>query len=98
MRLRNTRLRTKVTAWLLSLAALWSFAAWVTLREGVNLLWVAQLDSSVVGPSEPLLVELQRERRASMIQLGERSPRSRRELQDQRQRADRTKAVFETSA
>ncbi|MEU4331002.1 sensor histidine kinase [Nonomuraea dietziae] len=83
---------------LLSLAALWSFAAWVTLREGVNLLWVAQLDSSVVGPSEPLLVELQRERRASMIQLGERSPRSRKELQDQRQRADRTKAEFETSA
>ncbi|MBB3727500.1 sensor histidine kinase [Nonomuraea dietziae] len=98
MRLRNTRLRTKVTALLLSLAALWSFAAWVTLREGVNLLWVAQLDSSVVGPSEPLLVELQRERRASMIQLGERSPRSRKELQDQRQRADRTKAEFETSA
>jgi HAMP domain-containing protein len=33
-----------------------------------------------------------------MIQLGERSPRSRKELQDQRQRADRTKAEFETSA
>ncbi|MEU4547115.1 sensor histidine kinase [Nonomuraea dietziae] len=98
MRLRNTRLRTKVTALLLSLAALWSFAAWVTLREGVNLLWVAQLDSSVVGPSEPLLVELQRERRATMIQLGERSPRSRKELQGQRQRADRTRAEFETSA
>ncbi|MEU7898894.1 nitrate- and nitrite sensing domain-containing protein [Nonomuraea sp. NPDC049152] len=83
---------------LLSLTALWAFAAWVTLREGVNLLWVAQLDSSVVGPSEPLLVELQRERRASMIQLGERSSRSRKELQSQRQIADRARADFEKSA
>ncbi|MFE3453125.1 nitrate- and nitrite sensing domain-containing protein [Nonomuraea sp. NPDC059194] len=95
---RNSRLRTKVTALLLSLTALWAFAAWVTLREGVNLLWVAQLDSSVIGPSEPLLVELQRERRASMIELGERSSRSRKELQSQRQRADRTRAEFEELA
>ncbi|MFD1939462.1 MULTISPECIES: sensor histidine kinase [Nonomuraea] len=83
---------------LLSLTALWAFAAWVTLREGVNLLWVAQLDSSVVGPSEPLLVELQAERRASMIQLGEGSTRTRDELKKQRQRADRTRAAFDESA
>ncbi|WP_336205449.1 sensor histidine kinase [Nonomuraea sp. LPB2021202275-12-8] len=83
---------------LLSLTALWAFAAWVTLRDGVNLLWVSQVDNSVVGPSEPLLEELQRERRASMIWLGDRSVRSRKDLQAQRQRADRTRAAFEESA
>ncbi|MET9338756.1 nitrate- and nitrite sensing domain-containing protein [Nonomuraea sp. NPDC003804] len=83
---------------LLSLAALWAFAAWVTLREGINLLWVAQLDSSVIGPSEPLLVELQRERRASMMHLAEVSTGSQEELHKQRQRADRFLTDFRTAA
>ncbi|MEU7000890.1 nitrate- and nitrite sensing domain-containing protein [Nonomuraea sp. NPDC046570] len=98
MRFRNSRLRTKVTALLLSLAALWSFAAWVTLREGVNLLWVTQLDASVVGPSEPVLVELQRERRIALVRLGDGSFGTRKELQTQRQNSDRVIADFETEA
>ncbi|MEU0567987.1 nitrate- and nitrite sensing domain-containing protein [Nonomuraea sp. NPDC005983] len=80
------------------MTALWAFAAWVTLREGVNLLWVAQVDSSVVGPSEPLLVDLQRERRASVIRLGDSSLRTRKDLQVQRQQADRTMTAFEEAA
>lgn len=98
MRLRNTRLRTKVTALIVSLAALWVFAAWVTLREGVNLLWVSQLDSSVVSPSEPLLIELQQERRLSMVRLSDDSALARRNLQSQRQRTDRLLADFRESA
>jgi hypothetical protein len=69
MRFRNSRLRTKVTALLVSLTALWIFAAWVTLREGVNLLWVTTYDSQLATPTDPLIAELQRERRLTVIRL-----------------------------
>ncbi|MGW3347441.1 sensor histidine kinase [Nonomuraea rubra] len=98
MRFRKTRLRTKITAMLLSLAALWVFAAWVTLREGVNLLWVSQLDSSVSAPSDPLLFALQRERRLSMVRLNEKTPQTRKELETQRKETDRLHAAFRESA
>ncbi|WP_219463592.1 sensor histidine kinase [Nonomuraea rhizosphaerae] len=98
MRFRNSRLRTKIMALLLSLAALWAFAAWVTLREGVNLLWVSQLDNNVISPSEPLLVDLQRERRLSIIRLSDGSARSRKELETQRGQADKKLATFLESA
>ncbi|MBE1585504.1 nitrate- and nitrite sensing domain-containing protein [Nonomuraea angiospora] len=98
MGFRNTRLRTKVTALLVSLAALWAFAAWVTLREGVNLLWVSQLDSSIISPSEPLLVELQKERRISVVKLSSTGLRSRKDLESQRKQTDRLLATFKESA
>jgi anti-sigma regulatory factor (Ser/Thr protein kinase) len=92
MRFRNSRLRIKVTALLVSLTALWAFAAWVTLREGVNLLWVATLDKHIAQPTDPLLAELQRERRLSVVQLA--GPGSQRQaaLRAQRARTDRAKA------
>ncbi|MGW4405492.1 nitrate- and nitrite sensing domain-containing protein [Nonomuraea sp. NPDC004702] len=98
MGFRNTSLRTKVTALLLSLTALWAFAAWVTLREGVNLLWVSQVDSSVVGPSEPLLIELQRERRISVVKLSDLSGGPRRDLEQQRRQTDGLLAAFREAA
>ncbi|MBY8872581.1 nitrate- and nitrite sensing domain-containing protein [Micromonospora sp. PLK6-60] len=70
MNSRSSNLRRKVVALLASLVALWAFAAWVTLREGANLLWVQMLDSQVAQPGEPLVVELQAERRASAAFLG----------------------------
>ncbi|SPL90849.1 Putative sensor-like histidine kinase [[Actinomadura] parvosata subsp. kistnae] len=98
MRFRKTRLRTKITAMLLSLAALWVFAAWVTLREGVNLLWVSQLDSSVSAPSDPLLFALQRERRLSLTRLGDRAPQTRKELDKQRAETDTLHSAFREAA
>ncbi|MGI5288895.1 sensor histidine kinase [Nonomuraea polychroma] len=98
MGFRNTRLRTKVTALLLSLAALWAFAAWVTLREGVNLLWVTQLNSSVVDPSVRVLEELQKERRFSVVKLSDPSPGARRELESQRKQTDLMITAFQESA
>ncbi|MEU6715311.1 nitrate- and nitrite sensing domain-containing protein [Nonomuraea sp. NPDC046802] len=98
MGLRNTRLRTKITALLVSLVALWIFAAWVTLREGVNLLWATQLDSSIIAPSEPMLVELQKERRVSVVKLSSPAFRSRKELDSQRKQTDRAIAAFKESA
>ncbi|WP_245647230.1 sensor histidine kinase [Microtetraspora niveoalba] len=82
----------------MSLTALWAFAAWVTLREGVNLLGATTIDSSVAEPSEPLLLELQRERRMSVARLGGSATYSRQELQEQRARTDRAKAEFQSSA
>ncbi len=67
---RSSNLRRKVVALLASLVALWAFAAWVTLREGANLLWVQTLDSRVAQPGEPLILELQAERRAATAYLG----------------------------
>ncbi|MEW2432375.1 nitrate- and nitrite sensing domain-containing protein [Micromonospora sp. NPDC047644] len=69
MRSRGTSIRTKVVALLLSLVALWMFAAWVTLRDGFNLLGVQLLNSKVFVPSEPLLQELQVERRLTQAYL-----------------------------
>ncbi|MFV2102699.1 nitrate- and nitrite sensing domain-containing protein [Micromonospora sp. LOL_024] len=70
MRSSSANLRTKVIALLVSLVALWLFAAWVTLRDGVNLLGVQVIDSQIVSPSEPLLLELQVERRLAVAYLG----------------------------
>ncbi|MBX6384485.1 MAG: sensor histidine kinase [Microbispora sp.] len=98
MRFRNSRVRTKVAALLVSLTALWAFAAWVTVREGVNLLWATTIDSGVAQPSEPLLLELQRERRLSVVRVADPSRVLRKDLQDQRARTDAAVKVFRDSA
>ncbi|MFA1542312.1 sensor histidine kinase [Actinomadura monticuli] len=77
---------------MLSLVALWVFAAWVTLREGVNLLGVSTLDSALAQPTDPLLADLQRERRLSMVQLARPGPTARAALNAQRVQTDKTRA------
>jgi signal transduction histidine kinase len=98
MRFRNASVRSKVTALILSLACLWAFAAWVTLREGVNLLWAATINSGVIDPSEPLLVELQRERRLTMAGLGAGAQEPERAVRDQRAKTDALRTGFESAA
>ncbi|WP_244311631.1 sensor histidine kinase [Micromonospora taraxaci] len=98
MRSRSTNLRAKVVGALLSLVALWSFAAWVTLRDGVNLLGVQTIDSQIVGPSEPLLLELQIERRLSAAQLGGPSPDRENALVAARRNVDDTARRFRDTA
>ncbi|MFE3450170.1 nitrate- and nitrite sensing domain-containing protein [Nonomuraea sp. NPDC059194] len=87
-------MRTKVAALLLSLAAVWAFAAWVTLREGANLLWAATLDGAVVASGDPLLVELQRERRLSLTHLGDGGSAGEQALRAQRGRTDAAATAF----
>ncbi|WP_433360683.1 nitrate- and nitrite sensing domain-containing protein [Streptosporangium sp. CA-115845] len=96
MRVRNGRLRAKVTALLVSLTALWAFTAWVTVREGVNMLGVTTLDSNVAQPSEKLLGELQAERRLTLVILGDPAAgrRLREALSAQRKRTDAAGAEF----
>jgi signal transduction histidine kinase len=69
-RSRSTHLRTKIVALLVSLAALWGFAAYVTMRAGLNLLWVSSLDQGVGRPTDGLITALQQERRLSLVYLG----------------------------
>ncbi|QKW15248.1 nitrate- and nitrite sensing domain-containing protein [Verrucosispora sp. NA02020] len=95
---RSSNLRTKVVALLASLVALWSFTAWVTIREGVNLVGVQALDVRVFDPTEPLLLQLQLERRTSLAYLGRPEDRRRGELVQVRQRTDELAAEFEESA
>ncbi|MDA0633112.1 nitrate- and nitrite sensing domain-containing protein [Nonomuraea sp. MCN248] len=97
MRFRNASVRSKVTALIVSLTLLWAFAAWVTLREGVNLLGAATIDAQLVEPSEPLLVELQRERRQTATRLGSGARGADKALRDQRARTDAARAEFAAS-
>ncbi|MGI5145095.1 nitrate- and nitrite sensing domain-containing protein [Plantactinospora sp. CA-294935] len=98
MRSRSTSMRTKVVAMLVSLTALWAFAAWVTLRDGLNLLWVNTLNSAVYAPSEPLLKALQDERRLTLAHLGGRNGQPQPDLEAQRQETERLAARFKESA
>ncbi len=59
-------LRGKIFAVLASLVALWAFAAYVTIGEGVNLVWLATLEQQVGKPTEALVAALQQERRVTV--------------------------------
>ncbi|WP_395110835.1 nitrate- and nitrite sensing domain-containing protein [Actinomadura sp. SCN-SB] len=93
MRFRNSRLRTKIAAMLVSLTALWAFAAWVTAREGINLLWVSTLDTNVAATTDPMLVDMQAERRLTVVYLAAPTQQRRDALLAQRARTDKTVAV-----
>ncbi|OKI89156.1 sensor histidine kinase [Micromonospora sp. CB01531] len=100
MRSRSTNVRTKVVAMLVSLTALWAFAAWVTLRDGLNLLWVNTLNSTVYEPSAPLLSALQNERRLTLAYLGGpgNDSQARAALEAQRRESEQLAASFKESA
>ncbi|MCQ0018334.1 nitrate- and nitrite sensing domain-containing protein [Actinomadura madurae] len=78
---------------LLSLTALWAFAAWVTAREGINLLWVSTLNT-VVTASNPMLVELQNERRLTVVYLAAPNQHGREAMVAQRGKTDKTVATM----
>ncbi|MBQ0906306.1 nitrate- and nitrite sensing domain-containing protein [Micromonospora sp. U21] len=97
MRSRGTSIRTKVVALLLSLVALWMFAAWVTLRDGFNLLGVQLLNSKVYTPSEPLLQELQLERRLTQAYLSNPDAEQRAALEAEQRKTAQLAADFASS-
>ncbi|MGK5676678.1 nitrate- and nitrite sensing domain-containing protein [Micromonospora sp. URMC 106] len=97
MRSRGTSIRTKVVALLLSLVALWMFAAWVTLRDGFNLLGVQMLNTKVYAPSEPLLQELQVERRLTQAYLSDPGPAQRAALEAEHRTTAELTSAFTTS-
>ncbi|WP_067894967.1 sensor histidine kinase [Actinomadura chibensis] len=85
----------KITLSLVALSALWAFAAWVTISDGIGLYVAAQRDTQVGRPTKTLVNHLQDERRASQLELGRSAwarPGTRRvspELAAQRARTDR---------
>ncbi|TYK53151.1 HAMP domain-containing protein [Actinomadura decatromicini] len=91
----NLRLGQKITLSLVALFALWAFAAWVTISDGIGLYVAAQRDSQVGRPTKTLVNHLQDERRASQLELGRAAwarPGTRRvsaELAAQRAQTDR---------
>ncbi|HUR02593.1 MAG TPA: nitrate- and nitrite sensing domain-containing protein [Nonomuraea sp.] len=87
-----------MTALLVSLVALWGFAAWVTLREGVNLIGATTVDSGAVQPAERLLADLQRERRLTLVSLGSGARMPDRAVREQRSKTEITRAEFIASA
>jgi signal transduction histidine kinase len=91
---RSSHVRTKVVALLVSLVALWSFAAFVTVREGMNLLGVSTLNKGVAEPSVELVPALQRERRLAAVYLSGPSEARRGEMLEQRRQTDVVAAVF----
>lgn len=66
---RRANVRVKIVALLVSMAALWGFAAYVTVKDGLNVLFVTRLDSNVGRPTEALVDALQQERRLSVVAL-----------------------------
>ncbi|GAA2716828.1 nitrate- and nitrite sensing domain-containing protein [Micromonospora olivasterospora] len=98
MRSRSTNLRTKVVALLASLVALWAFAAWVTVRDGFNLLGVQTLNTEVSEPAEQLLAQLQGERRTSLAYLGRPDEARREALASERRRTDELAVAFRESS
>lgn len=98
LRLRSTNLRVKVAALLALVCALWAFAAWVTTRDGMNLIFVQTLNSKVFQPSEPLLLELQQERRLTAEYLGKPTDQQRAAMNAQRQKVTALAGTFEESA
>ncbi|MEU8423981.1 nitrate- and nitrite sensing domain-containing protein [Micromonospora sp. NPDC048835] len=98
MRSRGTSIRTKVVALLLSLVALWMFAAWVTLRDGFNLLGVQVINTKVYEPSEPLLQELQVERRLTQAYLSNPEAAQRTALEAEQRKTTELAAAFAASS
>ncbi|MFB9854993.1 nitrate- and nitrite sensing domain-containing protein [Micromonospora andamanensis] len=95
---RGTNLRTKVVALLALLVALWGFTAWVTVRNGVDLVGVRVLDERVFDPTEPLLLQLQLERRTSLVHLGRPDEAQLEKLTRLRERTDQLAAEFAESS
>jgi signal transduction histidine kinase len=98
MRFRKTNVRTKITALILSMVALWSFAAWVTVREGVNMLSVGIIDQKVTTPLALLVTELQNERRLTLVKLAKPLPVNVDALTEQRKHTEDVRKKFEESS
>ncbi|MDI1463000.1 nitrate- and nitrite sensing domain-containing protein [Catellatospora sp. KI3] len=87
MSTRTSNLRAKIVFLLVSLSALWMFAAFVTMREGLNLFWINTLDQDVGRPTDALVADLQAERRLSVVVLAG-DTRAREDLLRARQATD----------
>jgi len=102
MRARRSSIRFKILLPLLvplvSLAALWVFAAGTTLGDGLDLLHVRTISEHFGYPAGSLGSALQQERRQSLTYLGGRAPDARASLDSQRIRTDQQSDLFRSLA
>ncbi|MDI1463688.1 nitrate- and nitrite sensing domain-containing protein [Catellatospora sp. KI3] len=89
---RNPGLRNKIVAVLASLVALWAFAAYVTVGEGVSLVWLATLEQQVAKPTEALIAAVQEERRESVAYAAAGTAESRTAMDSARAATDQAAA------
>ncbi|WP_236008840.1 sensor histidine kinase [Actinomadura physcomitrii] len=82
----------------MSLAALWAFAAWVTLRDGLGLLWANTLDGKISRPTVSLVTALQEERRASTVYMAYPGQPQRQALRAAREKTDAAVAKVRSSS
>jgi signal transduction histidine kinase len=83
----SSHVRLKIVALLAALAALWSFAAYVTVRDGLNMLSVNTVGNFGVTTSE-VVGALQAERRLSVVALSADPERVQEALATSRARTD----------
>ncbi|WP_422771526.1 nitrate- and nitrite sensing domain-containing protein [Plantactinospora sp. WMMC1484] len=82
-----TRIVATGAALLVVLALLWGYATFLTARDAMDLLAVRTLGTELGQPTDALILDLQAERRLSMVELA--APgRHRAALRDQRTRTD----------
>jgi hypothetical protein len=89
----GTRLRVKIAAVLVTLVALWGYAAFLTARDAVDLLQVRTLSETLGQPTDSLILGLQAERRLTMTMLA-RPAQPRAALAAQRARTDEAVAAL----
>ncbi|MFC6022371.1 nitrate- and nitrite sensing domain-containing protein [Plantactinospora solaniradicis] len=96
METQNWPIRSKIVALvavpIVALLALWIFATTLTVGPASSLLATRTLLDEIGRPGEALVVELQQERRLSVVQLADRNATP--ALTDQRARTDRAIAEF----
>jgi hypothetical protein len=90
----SLHVRSKIVALLVSLFALWAFAAYVTLQDGINLLNISTLDQRMGRPTDSLITALQAERHVSMVYLGSGRTSSQSELSAARAQTDQARAAL----
>ena len=96
MRSRGSHVRSKIVFLLASMVALWAFAAVVTVREGLNLLFVNTVGEFGVTTSE-VVTALQSERRLSVAAVSG-SQQARGELATAREQTDAVLAGWRDDA
>ncbi|MFC6079672.1 sensor histidine kinase [Sphaerisporangium aureirubrum] len=82
---------------LVSLIGIWTFAATITTQDGLRLLQIRTVYDNVISPARAVTANIQQERYLSLLYLGSGSA-ERSELDEQRARTDRSRAVLEKLA
>jgi signal transduction histidine kinase len=91
------KILTLVLVPLVSLIGIWTFAATITTQDGLQLLRIRTVYDNVIAPARVLTAHVQQERYLSLLYLGSDSA-DRSELDEQRARTDRSRAILEQLA